>query len=151
MCTWRVWARCGWTACNWAFQRTPTTRRRICARGLSGRADDDGSAWRQQHLGDNQDMDRRVGRKRQLEQHGQLERRGRAGFDLRHAQYRHRIIQHRHRQHWGLASTPVVIDSAGQNIGGINFDTAAGSYFIGSTGGNSLLPAGGGPFRSSAR
>lgn len=40
---------------------------------------------------------------------------------------------------WGnSAVNPVVIDQANQNIGGINFDTAAGSYFIGSAAGNPL-------------
>ncbi|XHR30985.1 MAG: autotransporter-associated beta strand repeat-containing protein [Chthoniobacteraceae bacterium] len=39
---------------------------------------------------------------------------------------------------WGSsADTPIVIDSK-RNIGGIIFDAAAGSYFIGSTSGNSL-------------
>ena len=46
---------------------------------------------------------------------------------------------------WGDASAnPVVIDSATQNIGGINFDTASDNYFIGSTGGNPLLVSSGG-------
>ena len=45
---------------------------------------------------------------------------------------------------WGLVGTPIIIDSATQNIGGINFDTAAGNYFIGTTGGNSLLLSSGG-------
>ncbi|MFA6175246.1 MAG: autotransporter-associated beta strand repeat-containing protein [Phycisphaerae bacterium] len=41
---------------------------------------------------------------------------------------------------WGnAAGNPVVIDSVSQNIGGISFDTAAGNYFIGSTGGTPLL------------
>ena len=40
---------------------------------------------------------------------------------------------------WGNSGTPVVIDSATQNIGGITFTGAAGNYTIGSTGGNSLL------------
>jgi fibronectin-binding autotransporter adhesin len=40
---------------------------------------------------------------------------------------------------WGLIGTPIVIDSASENIGGINFDTSAGNYFIGSTTGNPLL------------
>jgi autotransporter-associated beta strand protein len=39
----------------------------------------------------------------------------------------------------GSAGNPVVIDQATQNIGGITFSTSAGSYFIGSTGGNPLL------------
>jgi len=46
---------------------------------------------------------------------------------------------------WGdSAANPVVIDSTTQNIGGINFDTAAGNYFIGSTVGNALLMSSGG-------
>jgi len=45
---------------------------------------------------------------------------------------------------WGTAGTPVVIDSASENIGGITFTTLAAPYFIGSTGGNSLLLSGGG-------
>ncbi|HZZ26556.1 MAG TPA: autotransporter-associated beta strand repeat-containing protein [Pirellulales bacterium] len=49
---------------------------------------------------------------------------------------------------WGnSASNPVVIDSGSQNIGGINFDTASDSYFIGGSGGpggNSLLVTNGG-------
>ncbi len=43
----------------------------------------------------------------------------------------------------GLSTTPIVIDS-GRNAAGISFDTAAGSYFIGATGGNSLLLTSGG-------
>lgn len=40
---------------------------------------------------------------------------------------------------WGATSgNPIVIDSATQNIGSINFDTNAGNYFLGSTGGNTL-------------
>ena len=45
---------------------------------------------------------------------------------------------------WGLTGTPIVIDSATQNIGGISFDLAADNYFLGSTGGNSLLLSSGG-------
>jgi len=46
---------------------------------------------------------------------------------------------------WGnAAGNPVVIDSTTQNINGITFDAAAGNYFIGSTGGNSLLLTNGG-------
>jgi len=46
---------------------------------------------------------------------------------------------------WGNSAVdPVVIDSGTQNIGGINFDTAADNYFIGSTGGNPLLVSSGG-------
>ncbi len=46
---------------------------------------------------------------------------------------------------WGNAvGNPVVINSASQNLGGINFDAAAGSYFIGSTAGNPLLLTSGG-------
>ena len=46
---------------------------------------------------------------------------------------------------WGNAvGNPIVIDSATQNIGGISFGGATGNYFIGSTGGNSLLLTSGG-------
>jgi len=45
---------------------------------------------------------------------------------------------------WGLVGSPILIDSATQNIGGINFDGAAGNYFIGTTGGNSLKLTSGG-------
>jgi fibronectin-binding autotransporter adhesin len=46
---------------------------------------------------------------------------------------------------WGnSAGNPIVIDSTTQNIGGINFDTASGNYFIGSTGGHTLLLSSGG-------
>jgi len=44
---------------------------------------------------------------------------------------------------WGTSGTPVVIDS-GRNIQSVLFDTAAGNYFIGSTGGSSLLLTNGG-------
>ena len=44
----------------------------------------------------------------------------------------------------GSAGNPVVIDQTTQNIGGINFDTSAGSYFIGYTGSNSLFLTSGG-------
>ncbi|MEP6671567.1 MAG: autotransporter-associated beta strand repeat-containing protein [Chthoniobacter sp.] len=45
---------------------------------------------------------------------------------------------------WGSsAATPIVVDS-GRNVGGINIDSAAGSYFIGSTGGNTLAVSSGG-------
>ncbi|MGA2053637.1 MAG: autotransporter-associated beta strand repeat-containing protein, partial [Opitutales bacterium] len=42
-------------------------------------------------------------------------------------------------QGWGNSGTPVIIDQATQNIGGISFDTAAGNYTIGTTGGYPLL------------
>lgn len=46
---------------------------------------------------------------------------------------------------WGnAAGNPVVIDSASQNIGGLTFTGSPGNYFIGSTGGNSLLLSSGG-------
>ncbi|MGA2052486.1 MAG: hypothetical protein ABSH19_04160, partial [Opitutales bacterium] len=45
---------------------------------------------------------------------------------------------------WGTVGTPIVIDQTTQNIGGINFDTGTDNYFIGSTGGNSLLLTSGG-------
>jgi autotransporter-associated beta strand protein len=46
---------------------------------------------------------------------------------------------------WGAsAGNPVVIDQPTQDIGGISFDTAAGNYFIGSSGGNALLLTSGG-------
>ena len=46
---------------------------------------------------------------------------------------------------WGnSALNPIVIDSATQNIGGITFSGAAGSYFIGSTSGNALTLSDGG-------
>ncbi len=46
---------------------------------------------------------------------------------------------------WGsTALIPIVIDLTTQNIGGLNFDTAAGSYYIGTTAGNSLLLTSGG-------
>ncbi len=46
---------------------------------------------------------------------------------------------------WGnAAGNPVVIDSPTQNIGGISFDTSAGNYFIGSSGGNALRLSSGG-------
>jgi len=45
---------------------------------------------------------------------------------------------------WGLIGTPIVIDQASQDIGGISFDTNAGNYYIGSTTGNSLLLTSGG-------
>jgi fibronectin-binding autotransporter adhesin len=44
---------------------------------------------------------------------------------------------------WGLVGSPIVID-AGRNIGGINFEGAAGNYHIGTTTGNSLLLSSGG-------
>ena len=45
---------------------------------------------------------------------------------------------------WGnSAANPVVID-ANRNVSGISFTTAAGNYFIGSTGGNTLLVSNGG-------
>ena len=49
---------------------------------------------------------------------------------------------------WGLVGTPIVLDSATLNLGGIRFDSAAGSYFIGTTGGNSLLLSSGGTIQS---
>ena len=45
---------------------------------------------------------------------------------------------------WGLVGTPIVIDSATQNIGGLAFDLLADNYFIGNTAGNSLLLSSGG-------
>ena len=45
---------------------------------------------------------------------------------------------------WGLVGTPLVIDSATQNIGGLAFDLLADNYFIGNTAGNSLLLSSGG-------
>ncbi|OYV04913.1 MAG: hypothetical protein CFE26_14355, partial [Verrucomicrobiales bacterium VVV1] len=45
---------------------------------------------------------------------------------------------------WGLAATPILINSATQNIGGISFTTAAGSYFVGTTAGSSLRLTSGG-------
>ena len=46
---------------------------------------------------------------------------------------------------WGDVGSPIVIDSATQNLGGISFDAAAGNYNIGSTAGpNSLLLSSGG-------
>jgi fibronectin-binding autotransporter adhesin len=48
---------------------------------------------------------------------------------------------------WGdSAANPVVIDLATQNIGSIFFDGSPGSYFIGSTTGNSLLLTNNGKF-----
>ena len=44
---------------------------------------------------------------------------------------------------WGNSANPIVIDSS-RNIGGINFDTAADSYFIGSTSLNTLNVSSGG-------
>ena len=44
---------------------------------------------------------------------------------------------------WGLTGTPVVT-TLSMNIGGISFDKAAGSYFIGSTGGNAIKLSSGG-------
>jgi fibronectin-binding autotransporter adhesin len=43
----------------------------------------------------------------------------------------------------GGSTNPIVIDS-GRTIGGINFDTNAGSYVVGSTSGNTLYLSGGG-------
>jgi autotransporter-associated beta strand protein len=37
---------------------------------------------------------------------------------------------------WGSSGSPIVIDMAGQSIGGINFNTASDNYFIGGTGSN---------------
>ena len=45
---------------------------------------------------------------------------------------------------WGLVGSPILFDSPTQNIGGISFGAAAGSYFIGTTGGNALLLSSGG-------
>ena len=46
---------------------------------------------------------------------------------------------------WGNATgNPVAIDSTTQNISGISFTQAAGSYFLGTTAGNSLLLSSGG-------
>ena len=39
---------------------------------------------------------------------------------------------------WGLTGSPILIDSAAQNIGGLSFTTAADNYFVGTTAGNSL-------------
>ncbi|MFN0080128.1 MAG: beta strand repeat-containing protein [Prosthecobacter sp.] len=39
---------------------------------------------------------------------------------------------------WGTLATPIVIDSTTQNIFGLTFTGAAGSYVIGTTGGNAL-------------
>jgi|GEM_PF-1667768 len=44
---------------------------------------------------------------------------------------------------YGTSANPVIIDS-NRNIGGLNFDTAAGNYFIGSTSLNPLLLTSGG-------
>ena len=45
---------------------------------------------------------------------------------------------------FGTAGSPVVIDSATQNIGGISFDNSAGNYVIGSTSLNTLRLTSGG-------
>ena len=45
---------------------------------------------------------------------------------------------------WGTVGTPIIIDSASQNIKSITFTGSTGSYFIGSTGGNPLLLTSGG-------
>ena len=45
---------------------------------------------------------------------------------------------------WGTVGTPILIDSATQNLGGISFGAATGNYFLGTTGGNSLLLSSGG-------
>ena len=45
---------------------------------------------------------------------------------------------------WGLVGTPIVLDSATLNLGGISFGAAAGNYFLGTTGSNSLLLSSGG-------
>ncbi|MGV3663348.1 MAG: autotransporter-associated beta strand repeat-containing protein, partial [Prosthecobacter sp.] len=45
---------------------------------------------------------------------------------------------------WGTSLTPIVIDSAAQNIRGISFAGQAGSYVIGATSGNALLVSSGG-------
>jgi autotransporter-associated beta strand protein len=45
---------------------------------------------------------------------------------------------------WGLVGTPIVIDSATQNIGGLSFNLLADNYFIGNTAGNSLRLSSGG-------
>lgn len=51
---------------------------------------------------------------------------------------------------WG-STAPIVIDSPTLNLGGITFDTAnVGAYFIGSTGGNSLLLSSGGTIQMTA-
>ena len=50
---------------------------------------------------------------------------------------------------WGNTfANPIVIDSPTRNLGGITFGTAAGNYFIGSTGGNSLLLTNGGTIQT---
>jgi autotransporter-associated beta strand protein len=45
---------------------------------------------------------------------------------------------------WGDAVGNPIVTTASLNLGGISFDTAAGNYFIGSTGGNPLLLSSGG-------
>jgi fibronectin-binding autotransporter adhesin len=45
---------------------------------------------------------------------------------------------------FGTTGSPVVIDSASENIKGITFDTAAGNYFIGTTAGNPIYLSSGG-------
>ena len=45
---------------------------------------------------------------------------------------------------FGTSGSAIFIDSASENIRGITFDTAAGSYFIGGTAGNSLYLSSGG-------
>ena len=44
---------------------------------------------------------------------------------------------------WGLTGTPVVT-TANLNIGGMSFDSAAGNYFIGTTGGSAIKLSSGG-------
>ena len=45
---------------------------------------------------------------------------------------------------FGTAGSPIVIDSASENIAGLTFATAAGKYFIGTTAGNALYLSSGG-------
>jgi len=51
---------------------------------------------------------------------------------------------------FGTTGSPIVIDSASENIAGITFDTAAGNYFIGTTGGSSLYLSNGGAIQLQA-
>ncbi|HSH92838.1 MAG TPA: autotransporter-associated beta strand repeat-containing protein [Roseimicrobium sp.] len=51
---------------------------------------------------------------------------------------------------FGTSGSPVLIDSASENIKSITFDTAAGNYFIGTTAGNSLYLSSGGTIQITA-
>ncbi len=52
---------------------------------------------------------------------------------------------------FGTSGSPILIDSTSLNIAGITFDTASvGSYFIGTTGGNSLFLSSGGTIQMTA-